>query len=190
MSIRSVSKSILLTAALTSVFLGSALSAATLGDKPTYQSDGNAAYALSPDKKAFTLIFSNVEVRANASKPVATHTYSIVLPVQGGAISSVLIIQGYVNTQAGAQGTLIFDVNGKITAEKFTSKLDKSFLTKIEYQAAAPSELRMTVVLIVERDPKAPNGGEGYLVVDAIDSDLALAKKNAAEFARKRTAKK
>ena len=168
----------------------------TFGEKPTFQSDDKFEYGLSPDKKAFTLTFSNLEVgidggkmpdkvakrmRSAATKaPVVTRVFSIVIPVNNGKpIKTSFFANGYVLTEQGAHGTLLFSVNGKNTLVRFGPKSDKSFLQKLDFKAASASDIRMTVFLLVERDGKYP-GASAYLNVSAIDTDLAAAKKRAA----------
>jgi hypothetical protein len=87
---------------LTAAGTGRAFSAdsITFGDKPTFQSDAKFSYALSADKKAFTLAFDGLEVQVDGGKlpekiakrvrssiataPVATRVFSTVIPVNGG----------------------------------------------------------------------------------------------------------
>src|SRR5258705_9429992 len=58
----------------------------TFGDKPTFQSTDKFSYALSPDKKAFTLLFEGLEAEvANGGDPppVISRVPPIVLPFTG-----------------------------------------------------------------------------------------------------------
>lgn len=168
----------------------------TFGEKPTFQSDDKFEYGLSPDKKAFTLTFSNLEVGIDGGKlpdqvakrmrsaavkaPVVTRVFSIVIPVNDGKpIKTSFFANGYVLTEEGAHGTLLFSVNGQNTLVRFGPKSDRSFLQKLDFKAASASDIRMTVFLLAERDGKYP-GASAYLNVSAIDTDLAAAKKRAA----------
>jgi hypothetical protein len=180
---------------VTAAGTGVALSAdgITFGDKPTFQSDSKFSYALSPDKKAFTIAFDGLEVQVDGGKlpdkiakrkrspattaPVATRVFSLALPMKSGkAVRVPLFVSGYVVTTSKAGATLLFSVNGQQTVTSFGPNADKSFIQRLDFRAPATSELRMTVFLLADRDGTAP---AAYLNVNAIDTDVAQIKKRA-----------
>ena len=163
---------------------------ATLGDKVTYPAL-NFAYAVSPDKKAFTLIFDDLVAAVNSCKtkpapsqlgpihpttPVVSRTSTIVIPVTGGnPLKMSLFVRGYAATTIGAHATLLLNVNGKPTVINFSPNTDREFTETIEISAPYVAEIRLTAVLLAECDG-THLGSEAYISVDTIDSDLTLAK--------------
>jgi hypothetical protein len=182
---------------LTAAGTGAALSAdgITFGDKPSFQSDSKFSYALSQDKKAFTLAFDGLEVQVDGGKlpqkiakrvsspaknaPVATRVFSTVIPVHGGkkGVATTLYASGYVLTMSKAGATLLFSVNGQNTVTSFGPNADKSFVHPLYFKTSSADEIRMTVFLLAEREGQEP---AAYLNVFAIDTDAAQAKKRVA----------
>jgi hypothetical protein len=163
----------------------------TFGDKPTFQSDAKFSYALSADKKAFTLAFDGLEVQVDGGKlpdkiakrvrssvttaPVATRVFSTVIPVKAGKdVRSTLFVSGFVLTTSRAGATLLFTVNGQNIVTSFGPNADKSFIQPLEFRASSTSEIRMSIFLLAEREGQGP---AAYLNVSAIDTDAALARK-------------
>jgi hypothetical protein len=153
---------------------------ATFGDKPTFQSDDQFNYGLSDDKKAFTILFSDVSAKsAAATTPIATRVFSIVIPVTGGnSVKTSFFASGFVSTSKGAQGTLVFSVNGKNSVASFSPGTQQSFVQELQFGGEYVSDARMTVYLLAERDSKTADA-EAFLNVTAIDTDLALAQQRA-----------
>jgi hypothetical protein len=169
----------------------------TFGDKPSFQSDDKFEYALSDDKKAFTIAFQGLEIAvegnklpaavaararsATVSAPIATRAFSIVLPVTSGEpIKTAFFASGFIVTTNGAQGTLVFSVNGQNTVVKLPPNSEREFVQKLDFEAGAVSEVRMTVFLLLERDSKYPDAA-AFLSVNTIDTDTALAKRKGAD---------
>lgn len=165
----------------------------TFGDKLTFPNP-NFAYAVSPDKKAMTLLFDDLVSRVNAcdvkpapgqpgpihpSTPVVARVATYALPLSAsGSVKIPLYVQGYAGTNAGGQATLLISVNGQTTLVSFPKNSDKSFVETLNYSSDSDAELRMTVVLLAECDGQV-QGGEAYLSVDSIDSSLDQAKQRA-----------
>jgi hypothetical protein len=170
----------------------------TFGDKATFPNP-NFDYSVSPDKKAITFIFNDLEARVNScntkpppgqpgpihpTTPVVSRVATYTLPLSAsGPVKVPLHFQGYVTTNEAGQATLLLVINGQTTVLNFPKNSDKSFVETVNYSADSAAELRMTAVLLVECE----HGGDSYIVVDSIDSSLDQAKQRAAR--RTRTSK-
>ena len=150
---------------------------ATFGDKPTFQSDDNFTFALSDDKKAFTIAFNGLETTVGtgtlpaaiagrmrsqrSDAPVTTRVFSLVLPVTGGKpVKTALFASGFALTDQGASATLLFNVNGQYTAVAFPPGSDGEFVQELDYAADAAPEIRLTVFLLAEHESGNPNAAE------------------------------
>src|SRR5712671_5626061 len=95
----------------------------TFGDKPTFQSTDKFSYALSPDKKAFTLLFEGLAAEvANGGdpSPVISRVASIVIPLTGQkTFRNSFFVSGFALTGEGRNGTVVFSINGQNTVVKF-----------------------------------------------------------------------
>ncbi len=148
----------------------------TFGQIPTYQSDANFELAVSDDKRALTLTFSDLQVTVGNSKspaPMSTRVFSLVLPLQGDEkkVEIEFVVQGYSLTPKGATATMICSVNGQTTVADFPGSSDQSFEQKLKFAAETPSECRLCVFLVVGRDSKNPETA-AYLNVTSIDAEF------------------
>jgi len=187
---------------------------ATYGDKPTYTSDGNFVYHRSDDGTAFTLILIDLGVGTSGESapqlakegkiakaiaklkrgtvgnpPIASRVFSIVIPVKGGTpFKTTFTVGGSAVNNEGGRSTLVFTVNGQSTIRSFAPNSDISdsdFVQQVDYVAESTSEIRLTVFLLAERDGQA-QGAPSTLLVDTIDTDLAIAQSRAAAAKAKR----
>jgi hypothetical protein len=157
---------------------------ATFGDKPAFQSDDNIDYGLSDDKKAFTIAFKtafeatvgNIQNAKNPEAPVGTKVFSVVIPVNGKPIDTTFIVTTFVSAEEGASGALLFTVNDKTTVTRFAPGEGREVLVKLNYRARSVSDVRLTLVLLAQRDQAHPKA-TALVHVTTIDTDAALAKK-------------
>jgi len=167
----------------------------TFGNAPTYNSDTGFTLWLSDDKKAFTAVFSNllVQLIANSPQPIITRTFSFSLPLSGVDPGAEIpfFVSGYAFCEKGTSAHLVFTVNDQTMVADFPENCDNEYVQQLKYKAGSVSEVRVTINLVADRDSKS--GGEAYLNVLAIDTDLlnkvdtqTLLKK-AKEFFKKRT---
>jgi hypothetical protein len=144
-----------------------------------YQSDVAIDYGISLDKKAFTIGFAGLEAKigSKGSPSVATRSYSLVVPLSGAKPDTEfpIFVSGYANIQKGANAHAIFSVNEQTVVTDFAPPMDKDFIQEIKFKPGNNSELRMTVVLIADRD--APSDGNVFINVTAIDTDALKHKK-------------
>jgi hypothetical protein len=174
-------------------------STATFGDKPVFQTDDNFEYALSGDKKAFTLAFKtafeatvgNIQDSKTPEAPVGTKVFSVVIPVYGKSIDTTFIVTAFASAEEGASGALLFTVNDKTTVTRFAPSEGKETLVKLRYRAKAVSDVRFTLVLLAQRD-QAHAKATSLVHVTTIDSDLLVAEQRIAkkDAAKKNDAKK
>jgi hypothetical protein len=172
------------------IFLGAlaasgAATAAPVSFGPsTFQSDEACAFTLTDDKFAFELKCSDLQVvmdpgklpenvrsrvRAGAAKgPVAMRAVSVVIPTTSKErVRLPISLEGFVLTEAGARATLLFVVNGETTVVKFPPKSDRSYVKNIVYRAKSASDVRLTAVLITERETATP-GAAAFLGLSVV----------------------
>ncbi len=152
----------------------------------TFQSDEACAFSLTDDKLAFTVQCSDLQVhmepgklpervkrnmRASATKdPIAMRAFSVVIPTTNKArVRLPISVEGFVLTEAGVQATLMLIVNGETTVVKFGPKSDRSYVKNIVYRAKSASDLRLTAVLLVERETATPSAA-GFLGLSVVSA--------------------
>ena len=149
-------------------------------------------YAVSPDGKAITVTFSGLQViaddgrsdegapRGEPTDPVVTRVFSMVIPVTNGSPTEAAFhFQGFALTNEGGHATLIVIINGQSTIFDFAKNSDESYVRSVKFSEPAATEIRLTVVVIAERDKQFPGAG-AHLNVVSIDTDVASAQKKAA----------
>jgi hypothetical protein len=150
----------------------------TFGDKPTHASDSSFDYALSPDKKAFTIVFSRLEAvvdEKNPPAPIVTKSFSMALPVHGAKkLSTKFYFQGFALATKGADCSLIITINGKTKTFSFKPGTDGSFLKTVAIDEARSLDIRMTINLVTAR--AGGSDGVTHLILNTIDTDLVKAK--------------
>jgi hypothetical protein len=146
---------------------------------PTYNSTIGFDIAIEPEKKAFTVGFAGLEAVLDIPQrpPIVTRTFSLSLPVTAEPGTEIpLFFQGSFESSNGATGHLVVTINDQTTAINFTKPLEKTYVEEVKYKVGAgASELRMTIVLIVDRDSKA--NASALLSVMTIDSDVSKLKR-------------
>jgi hypothetical protein len=148
----------------------------TFGQVPTYQSDKNFNLEVSPDKRALTLTFNDLQVTLGNDKsaaPMSIRMFSLALPLQGdkGRAEIEFIIQGFSSNLAGATATMVCSVNGQTTVADFPGPSDDSLRQTLTFAADTPSECRICVFLVVGRDAKHPEAA-AFLNVASIDAEI------------------
>lgn len=173
---------------------------ATFGEKPIFQSSSDIQYVLSPGRNALTILFgpffeaiatssslpTEVARRARSNKseapvksegPVATRTFSIVLPLTSEKpIRTPFFASGFAFTGPDSGASLVFVINGQQKVVRFGPSTEKSFVEKLDFRAARTNEIRMTLFLLAERNSSNPDA-TSFLRVDAIDADTVPAQR-------------
>jgi hypothetical protein len=147
------------------------------GEAPSFSSEQNTSFERSADKHAFTIDFTGLEIGLGGGPvpaPVVSRIYSIVLPVSDAAkgVEIPFHFQGYSVCLEGVNAYAVFSVNGQISTVNFPPGHDQSFLHTLVFKAPYATEVRLTILLALERDAKHPQA-EGYLNVSQVDSETS-----------------
>ncbi|HKA19580.1 MAG TPA: hypothetical protein VKN18_14920 [Blastocatellia bacterium] len=148
----------------------------TFGKIPTYQSNDKFDLAVSDDKRALTLTFSDLQVTVGGSKspaPMSTRVFSLVVPLEGKdeRVEIEFGVSAFIKTLDGATATIVSSVNGQSTVADFPANSEQSLVQQLKFTGQSPSECRLCVVLLVGRDTKNSNA-EAFLNVTAIDAEI------------------
>ena len=123
---------------------------------PTFNSDVGFDIGFSDDKKAFTATFSGlvVSLDATGSAPIVTRVFSFALPLSGAdpGMEIPFFVSGFVLSQEGANGHLLFSVNDQSMVVDFPKNSDNDFVQQFNYKVGSASELRISVFLLADRD--------------------------------------
>jgi hypothetical protein len=153
-------------------------------------------YSVDTEGKAITLGLTNFQVVADDGKttegtpgpgqrqdptdPVVSRVFSIVLPVTNGTPAKApYFLQGLVRTNEGGQATMIVIINGQSTIFSFPKNTNESFVHTVNFSAPSAGEIRLTLVLVAERDIQF-RGASSMLLLDSIDSDASIARRRGA----------
>ena len=147
----------------------------TFGEALSFSSEQKTDFNRSGDKHAFTTTFSGLELglgNGPVPAPIVTRTFSLAIPLsdaeQGAEIP--FHFQGYAFCQEGVNAYAVVSVNGQTSTINFPQGHDQSFVHSMVFKAPyAVSDVRLTILLAVERDAKH-RLAEGYLNVSQIDS--------------------
>jgi|SRR5215210_7681042 len=150
----------------------------TFGQTPTYQSDEKFDLAVSDDKRALTLRFSEgFEVTVGGGEspaPTSTRAFCLVLPLEGDdetAEIEFIVTNALVMTTEGATATMVLNVNGQTTVADIPANSDQSFDQRLTFTAPSPSECRLCVFLLVGRDSNN-SSAEAFLSAPVIDAEI------------------
>ena len=158
---------------------------ATFGG-PSFNSDVGFDIGFSDDKKAFTATFSGlvVSLDATGSAPIVTRVFSFALPLSGAEqeMEIPFFVSGFVLSQEGANGHLLFSVNDQSMVVDFPKNSNNDFVQQFNYKVGSASELRISVFLLADRDSKS--GAAVNLNVLAIDTDTAKHQPEASQTGR------
>ena len=119
-------------------------------------------HAVSDDGKAMTIRFGNFTADiVPLGPPVATRTFSLVLPLKNVAAGARLkgAVQGSGAMEPGTTGMLVFRAGGySLAFDTLFDGDENGFLKEINLPVRAGGDLRMTIILGLEgsaTDPKA-----------------------------------
>jgi len=130
---------------------------------------------VSPDRRAVTLTFSDLQVTVGGKLPVpvSTRTFNLLMPLKGSGKKAEIefIVQGYILAHEGATASLVCSVNGQTTVVDFPGSADQTIQQTLKFTAPAPSECRLCVFLVMGRDSKNLDAN-AYLNVTSIDAEI------------------
>lgn len=147
----------------------------SFGRALSFSSEQNTSYAPSDDKRAFSIDFNGLEIglgRNPVATPIVTRSYSMVIPVSDADKGAEIPFnfQGYALCLEGVNAYAMFSVNGQTSAISFPPGHDDSFVHTMKFKAPYADDLRVTILLSLERDAKHADA-EGYLNVSQVDSE-------------------
>lgn len=156
----------------------------TFGKTPTYQTDDKFELAVSDDKKAFTLTFSDFQVEVGNTKQspqmIASRVFSLALPAGGKDkyVDVTFNVSGAIVPGTGesgnTSGSIMLSVNGQTSIANFTAKSDKGFVHPLTYKTTgADSEFRITIFVLLDRDSKFPDAA-AIVSVEALDGNIKV----------------
>jgi hypothetical protein len=79
-------------------------------------------------------------------------------------------VAGFVGTETGANGHLLFSVNDQTMVVDFPDSSNGDFVKQFNYEVGSASELRITIFLLADRDSASDAGVS--LNVLSIDTDV------------------
>jgi hypothetical protein len=158
----------------------------TFGDRLAYSSIPDVAYNRSDDRQAFTVTLPKglaagvgtpvYEGLTLTGAPVDARTYSAVVPAAGEDLNTTLVLNGFGVAEPGSGATLVLTVNGHHHVTHFGPREDRAFTVLMPFRAKAPTDLRITVAVIADRDAAHPDA-TALIVLNDISADARAAKK-------------
>lgn len=154
------------------------------GDRLAYSSIEGVAYHRSDDRKAFTVtlvpgLAAGVgtpvyDGLASTGAPVHTRTYSAVVPAAGGDLQTTIVLNGFGSTEPGTRTKLVLTVNDQHSVTQFGPREDQAFTVLMPFRAEAATDLRVTVVVIAERDAAHPDA-TALIALNDMSADARVA---------------
>ena len=135
----------------------------SFGPKLKFTSTRKLAYTVSDDSKAFDIRFDTAiaagvgtpsfEGLRPSRAPIGTRLYSAVIPATGTNAKISINFNGFLVAQPGTQVTLVVVANDQHHVVHFAdSGDDEGFTTSLPLRADTLSEIRLTVILVAQRD--------------------------------------
>jgi hypothetical protein len=142
-------------------------------DAPSHISDVQVTHALSPDKKAISILFDNFTLSlVPGGPPIVLKAFSLVLPLKGVAAGATLTggLQGGGAMEPGTGAMLIFRASGisQVFDPLFGSDDETGFTKEINLRVPPGGDLRMSIILALEGNP-ADAKGQAMVNLDAVD---------------------
>ena len=156
----------------------------TFGDALTYSSIQEVVFNLSDDKKAFTVTLpvalaagvgtAGFDGLALTDAPINTRVYSAVIPATGKNLKTTFVLTGFGLTQPGTSTKLVLTVNARHRVTHFGPREDQAFTVLMPFRAKAATDIRVTVVVIAERDSTHPDAS-ALIALNDISADARVA---------------
>jgi hypothetical protein len=141
---------------------------------PTFNNDVGFKLDPSDDKQAFTASFSGLIVSINdaGAAPIVAKEFSFAVPLSGvdSGTQIPFAVSGFAGVEKGANAHLIFIVNDQMMTATFQENPRGDYVKQFSFKSDSASELRITLVLVANRDSTSNAGAT--LNVLSIDTDL------------------
>jgi hypothetical protein len=147
-------------------------------DAPSFINDLQMTHALSPDKKALSILFDNFTASLVPNgPPVFTRIFSLVLPLKNVAAGAKLTggLTGGGAMEPGTGGMLIFRAAGiSQVFDPLFEPGETGFTKPINLAVPAAGDLRMTIILALEGSATDRNA-QAMVNIDAVDLTIGPA---------------
>jgi hypothetical protein len=150
---------------------------AAFGDKLSFQSMSPDAvtYGATGAGEGFTILFSGIEAATADGAPVVSKVASLVVPVTGPAIDATFVVGAFASTSDGGEVTLVLVVNDRTAVMHFPpNSSNKDVQLQLRYRAKGVSDLRITILALVDVDHDHPGSG-ALLTVSTLDGNMGSA---------------
>jgi hypothetical protein len=141
---------------------------------PTFNNDVGFKLDRSDDKQAFTVSFSGLIVSINdsGSAPIVAREFSFAVPLSGVDVGAEIpfAVSGFAGVEKGANAHLTFIVNDQMMTAVFQENWRDDYVKQFSFKSDSASELRITIVLVANRDSTSSAGAT--LNVLSIDTDI------------------
>lgn len=106
--------------------------------------------------------------------PVSTCIYSAVIPATGKNVETSAVLDGLGTTEARTHAVLMLRVNDQPSVTHFVPNTkDQPLVAALPYRATTLTDVRLTVVLVAERDAAHPDGS-ALIAINDISADAAF----------------
>jgi len=141
-----------------------------------FRSDDEQAFEIRfPQAMAIAVGTASVDGVEPSDAPVRTSVYSAVIPVRGKSTRASFMVNGFGLTEPGTRATLFMSLNDQHTVTEFPGgQKDQDFVVALPFSGKEIQDVRLTVVLIAERDAAHPDASALVAITD-ISADAALA---------------
>jgi hypothetical protein len=150
------------------------MTAPSFAKQPSYVSDVQFSYTLSPDQTSNSILFDNFSVDILAGgPPVAIRSFSIGFPISDmtSGADLALDVRGALHLDAGATCTMVLRVLGetRVLDPLLDGERSGDFLKSVKLKMpAGRDDLRITLIIAVEQNGSKAVG-QATLTVDSID---------------------
>ena len=147
----------------------------TFSSNPVYLDDRQFDFALSDDKRAFTITFSDLQVKVDeGDSALSSAAFSLILPLEGSTAGEKVEIEfavtGAAVTNGGATATMMLSISGQSIVADFPADVTQDLNQQVTFTAEhGATECRFSTFLLVGRD--SPNAA-AFLNISAIDAEF------------------
>jgi hypothetical protein len=167
----------------------------SFGPKLKFSSIRKVDYTVTDDKKSFAIAFAPALAAGVGSPvfdglkksraPIGTNLYSAVVPASGRSARMSIVLNGFGAAEPGTHATVVIMANGQHGVTHFDA-LDEAFTASLAVRAKALAELRLSVLIVVERQADHP-GASALFAVNDISVDTFVPRKKAARKSTKKS---
>lgn len=130
---------------------------ATFSSKPIYQGNRKFDFEPSDDKRALTILFSDLQVKVDEGDSAVSSTeFSLVIPLEGSTEERIEIefaVTGAAVTTGGGTATMMLSVSGQSILADFPTDVDQGLDQRVKFTAEHGARAcRVSVFLLVGRD--------------------------------------